>query len=71
MIRVSHIREKRKFHFVAKNSNTPNDQAQSSTSCYRVTTLYIRAVDTRNLFMVFTCHVVSDIGERQMIYVRL
>ena len=50
---VSDIREKqRKFYFVTVNSNTPSDQAESSRSCYRVTTLYIHALDTRNLRLV-------------------
>ena len=45
------IQEKqRKFYFVTVNSNTPSDQAESSTSCYRVTTLYIPA---KNLPLVF------------------
>ena len=47
------VREKQqKFYFVTVNSNTPSDQAESSTSCYRVTTLYIHALDTRNLRLV-------------------
>ena len=50
---VSDVREKqRKFYFVTVNSNTPSDQAESSTSCYRVTTLYIHVLDTRNLRLV-------------------
>ena len=50
---VSDIREKqRKFYFVTVNINTPSDQAESSTSCYRVTTLYIHALDARNLRLV-------------------
>ena len=44
---VSDIRKKqRKFYFVNVNSNTPSDQAESSTSCYRVTTLYIHTLGT-------------------------
>ena len=51
---VSDIQEKqRKFYFVTVNSNTSSNEAESSTSCYRVTTLYIHALDTRNLCLVF------------------
>ena len=47
LMAVSDIREKqRKFYFVTVNSNTPRDQAESTTSCYRVTVLYIHALDT-------------------------
>ena len=64
---VSDIWEKeRKFYFVVVNSNTPSDQAESSTSCYRVTTLYIHALHTTNLHLVSIrqCPIlgVSDIG---------
>ncbi len=53
LIGVSDIREKqRKFYFVAVNSNKPSDQAEFSRSCYRVTTLYIHALDTRNIPLV-------------------
>ena len=44
---VSDIQEKqREFYFVTVNSNTPSDQAECSTSCYRVTTFYIHALET-------------------------
>ena len=43
---VSDIREKQRTFYFVRNSNTPSDQAESSTSCYRVTTLYIHALDT-------------------------
>ena len=45
------------------NSNTPSDQAESSTSCYRVTTLYIHAKKSSSGFRT----PVSDIGECQTI----
>ena len=50
--RVRYTGKQRKFYFVTVNSNTLSDQAESSTSCYRVTTLYIHALDTRNLCLV-------------------
>ena len=47
---VSDRREKqRKFYFVTVNSNAPSDQAESSTSRYRVN---MHVLDTRNLRFV-------------------
>ncbi len=47
---VSHILGKTaKFYFVTMNSNTSSDQAEFSTSCYHVTTLYINLLDTRSV----------------------
>ena len=47
--------KQRKFYFGPVNSNMSSDQAESSMSGYHVTTLYIRALDTRNIRLVFIC----------------
>ena len=50
--RVGYTEQQRKFNFVTVNNNTPSDQAESSMSCYRMTTLYTHALETRNLPLV-------------------
>ena len=47
--------KQQKFYFVTVNSNMTSDQAESSTSCYHLTTLYIYALDMRNHRLVFVC----------------
>ena len=58
--RVQYMGERqRKFYFVTMNSNTPSDQAESSTSCFYALHSCLRYKKSLSGF----CKPVPDIGE--------